>query len=78
MTGQMMTLLGAFAAMLAFLQAGLPPETPVYIKLLIGAVNAGLSYYLGQSNRGTLPPPEQKVTVTVAEPPKPPPTIASH
>ncbi len=72
MSGQAMTFLGALAAMLAFIQVGLPAETPVYLKLAIGAANAGLSYFLGQTNKGNLPPPEQKVTVTVTEPPPAP------
>lgn len=55
MTAQMMTALGAFGAMLAFLLAGLPNDTPVYIKLILGAANAGLVFYLGQTNKGTVP-----------------------
>lgn len=75
MSGQLMTLLGAIAAMLAVIQLGLPAETPTYVKLIIGAVNAGLSYYLGQTNKGNTPPPEQKVSVTLDATPPQPPTI---
>ena len=73
MTSQMMTLLGACAAMMAFLQAGLPAETPLYVKIGIGALNAFVSTYLGLTNRGTSPIPEQKIQVTMTEPPFPPP-----
>jgi len=55
MTAQVMTVLGAFGAMLSFLLAGLPNDTPVYIKLVIGTFNAGLVFYLGQTNKGTIP-----------------------
>ena len=55
MSSNMMTILGAVGAMLACLMAGLPAETPLYLKLLIGALNAGLVFYLGQTNKGTLP-----------------------
>lgn len=54
MTSQNMTVLGAFAAMLAFIQVGLPVETSVWIKLVVGAANAGLSTYLGLTNKGTM------------------------
>lgn len=57
MSSNMMTLLGAIGAMLAFLLAGLPAETPIYAKLLIGVLNAGVTFYLGQTNKGTLPEP---------------------
>ena len=67
MTSQMMTLLGAVGAMLAFLLAGLPSETPLYLKLVLGVANAGLTYYLGQTNTGTVPPPPQRIDVRVEE-----------
>lgn len=53
MTSGMMTFVGAVAAALAFLLAGLPAETPVYVKLGIGTLNAALSFYLGQTHPGT-------------------------
>ncbi len=62
-SGQVMTIIGAFCAMLAFLQVGLPGDTPVYVKLSIGALNAFLSYYLGQTNKGTIVPVEPKVII---------------
>lgn len=53
MTSGMMTALGAVGAGMAFVVAGLPAETPVYIKLLLGAVNAGLVAYIGKTHPGT-------------------------
>lgn len=52
-TSAQMTLLGALGAGLAFINAGLPPETAWYIKIGIGAMNAALVFYLGQTNKGT-------------------------
>ena len=53
MSSAVMTGLGVLAAGLAFIQAGLPTETAVYIKLAIGAVTAMLSFYLGKTHTGT-------------------------
>lgn len=55
MSSQVMTLLGAIGAAISFLLAGLPDNTPWWGKLGIGALNAFLTFYLGQSNRGTAP-----------------------
>ena len=74
-SSSIMTMIGVLGAMCAYLQSQLPPETPVYLKLLVGTLSAGISFYLGVTNRGSTPPPEQKVTVTVQDQPKPPPTI---
>lgn len=54
MSANVMTAIGALCAMLAFVQAGLPFETNMYIKLSIGAINAALAYYLGHTNQGTV------------------------
>jgi hypothetical protein len=69
MNSQVMTLIGAIAASLQFIQAGIPADSPLWVRLCIGSVGAGLSYYLGQTNKGTsqLPLPEQRVNVTVTE-----------
>ena len=48
-----MTIIGCVGAGLAFIMASLPPETPIYIKLTIGGINAMLSFYLGKTNTGT-------------------------
>lgn len=48
-----MTTVGAVAATIAFIVAGLPAETPIYVKLCLGAVNAGLSFYAGLTHAGT-------------------------
>lgn len=52
-SSQQMTAIGSVAAGLAFLQFGLPDDTPQYVELLIGTANAGLSFYLGKTNKGT-------------------------
>lgn len=67
MSSQVMTLLGAIGAAISFLLAGLPDNTPWWGKLGIGALNAFLTFYLGQSNRGTAP--------RFPKPPKPPKVI---
>ncbi len=53
MTSNQMTLIGVIAAMTAFVVAGLPQDTPVYVKLMLGSVNAGLPFYTGLTNKGT-------------------------
>jgi hypothetical protein len=75
MTNQVMTLLGAIGAMLAVIQLGLPENTSWSVKLGVAAVNAGLSYYLGQTNKGTTPQAPQQVEMTVSQAPDQPPTI---
>ena len=53
MSSQAMTVIGCVSAGLAFMLASIPPETPVYVKLAIGCLNAILSFYLGKTNTGT-------------------------
>ena len=53
MTSNQMTALGAAGAMLTFALMGLPPTIPVYIKFVMGMLNAGVTFYLGQTNKGT-------------------------
>lgn len=53
MSSRNMTIFGAIGAGLAFLSAGLPDETNLFIKLILGAFSASLSFYLGSTNQGT-------------------------
>lgn len=53
MTSNQMTIVGIVAAMTAFIVAGLPVDTPIYIKLTLGSVNAALSFYTGLTHMGT-------------------------
>ena len=53
MTSNQMTAIGIVTAMIAFVVAGLPTETPVYVKLALGCVNAGLSFYTSLTHPGT-------------------------
>ena len=53
MTSIMMTALGVGGAVVAFVAAGLPTDTPDWVKLIFGALNAGVSFYLGKTNTGT-------------------------
>lgn len=71
MPGGIMTLLGAVGAMLAALQVAIPTDSSTMVRGVLGAVNAGLVYYLGQTNKGTTPQPDQKITVKVVPPTTP-------
>ena len=53
MTSFMMTMLGIIAGTVAMANASLPVDTPVYLKVVIGALNAAMSIYLGKTHTGT-------------------------
>lgn len=48
-----MTMLGAIAAMITFILAGLPADFNPLTKLIIGGINAFLIFYLGKTNSGS-------------------------
>jgi hypothetical protein len=53
MTSPMMTLLASIGAMISFALSQLPADTNVWVKLLLGTLGAGISFYLGYTNKGT-------------------------
>lgn len=53
MSSSTMTMLGAITAMLSFVSMSLPKDTNQMIQIAIGALTAGLSFYLGKTHSGT-------------------------
>lgn len=66
MTSSMMTLLAAIGAMISFALSQLPADTNVWVKLLLGTLGAGISFYLGYTNKGTA----LEKPVIIVQPPK--------
>lgn len=64
-SSNMMTALGVFGIMFSYMLTILPEDTPFWVKLTIGTVNAGLSFLLGKTNQGTVVPPTENKQVVI-------------
>lgn len=53
MSSAMMTMLGVLGGMVATAQGTLPADSPQWIQMVLAALSAVLSVYLGKTHKGT-------------------------